>query len=522
MVYKYFFIITLSFVLNLSQLYANPSTDVPLGHWSYETIEKLAIAGIADISQLDIKPVSRLKMAYLIKGAVEKAKNSEMELDWNEQEYIENLLYRLMDEFRTELVEIGVGIAEVDGQNHERYKIKPVEDLQVVDIYSKLDAGSTLIENEDGWVIKDGFNARIKLTGSAQIDKLCAFSITPALRYSMKDDTDLNIENAHIRFKPSHYNVEFALGRAGMWWGPSFHGSLLMSNNAFPLDTLRINNLEPFSLPGVLKKLGRFNTLLFTAKLEDKRVVESPWLSGWRLSWTPMDFLKFGFGHILMFGGKGVRKLTPSNFIAENSLVFSSGGGDAETENHIVSWDAQYFLRGIDRFLPLASGAKIYGEWGAEDEAGNVPKDISQILGAYITDIFKIPGFDIKMEIAKIHQMWYTHFTYKSGYKYKGNFIGHHAGPDSEDIACSLIFNSPEEYKMSITFSRERIGLTQANIEDLNEIRLEFSLIDALNMYNIKDVEIDMFYEFEGISNYNNTALKLSNHIIGTEFRRRF
>lgn len=225
---------------------------------------------------------------------------------------------------------------------------------------------------------------------------------------------------------------------------------------------------------------------------------------------------------MLMFGGKGVKKLGLSDFLARNSLIFSPAGGDNETENHVISGDIQLFLRRIDRFLPIATGIKVYGEWGAEDEAGYIPKDIAHIIGAYLADVFKVPGFDAKIELAKFHRAWYTHFRYTTGYKYRGEFIGHHIGGDSEDIAATAIFNFPDEYRVSATFSRQRHGLTQANIETTNELRLEFSLTDALNMYNIKDVEVDIFYELEDIKNFDNTATNARNHFIGAEVTRKF
>ena len=187
-----------------------------------------------------------------------------------------------------------------------------------------------------------------------------------------------------------------------------------------------------------------------------------------------------------------------------------------------MSWDAQLFLRRIDRFLPIATGVKLYTEWGAEDESKSIPVDLASITGAYFTDVFKMPGFDVKAEIAKFNKIFYTHFRYLSGYTHKSIFIGHHAGGDSEDMALTGIFNFPDEYKFSATFSHMRRGLTQAFIETTNQIRLEFSLTNALNMYNIKDVEVTLFYELDDITNFENTGSTTNNHIIGAEVTRRF
>lgn len=514
-------IIILCFIFSLPPtLKAHPSVDVPLRHWSYDAIEKLAILDLADIADIGIKPVSRIKMAYAIKSAIEKARDYELDFEWNQQEYLETLLYNLIEEFREELVTIGVDVAAVTDEGSKRYFFNTPE-LNVEKVYTKLDSERTFFENKEGWNLKDGFNLRLRLRTWAKIANFFAVSLTPGLRYSAKD-TDIDFEDAHIRFSHPSCNMELAIGRTSLWWGPGFHGTLLMTDNAFPLDLVRLNNIYPFRLPWVFRKIGRFNGQFFVSRLEKKRTVPHPWLCGWRLDYAPWNFLKCGFGHILMFGGKGIKNMSLSNFFSSASLVFSPAGGETETENHIISGDIQLFIRRIDRFLPIATGAKLYTEWGAEDEEGNIPVKLASITGAYFTDVFKIPGFDGKIEFAKFNSAWYSHFKYTSGYTHRGNTIGHHLGGDSEEIAVTGIFNFPHEYKMSATASHQRRGLSRADIEITDEVRVEFSITDALKMYNIHNVEMDVFYELENIKNYNHTANTVRNHILGVEVRREF
>ena len=500
---------------------ASPSVDVPLDHWSYDTVEKLAIIGLCDIADIGIRPVSRIKMAYIIKTAIDKARDYDKEFDWAEQDYLEALLNKLIDEFRVELVTIGVEVASTSDLNPKKSQFKILDGIKIEKLYARLDKDSMLFENKDGWILKDGFNARVTATSWAKFSDICAVSITPGIRYS-EDNTKVDVENAHLRINPKDWNTEYSIGRTSMWWGPGFNGSVLMTNNAFPLDAVRINNIWPFRLPWIFKKMGRWSGTFFVSRMDKNFILPHTMISGWKLDYTPAGFLKFGLGHILMFGGKGVNMLGFNHFIGTESLFFSAGGGGDEPENHIMSWDAQLFLRRLDRFLPIATGAKIYGEWGAEDESKSIPVDLAQILGIYFTDVFKIPGFDLKAETAKFHKIFYTHFRYLSGYTNRGNFIGDYAGPDSDDAAVSAIFNFPDEYKFSATFNRMRRGLTQAFIETTNQIRLEFSLTNALNMYNIKDVEVTLFYEFEDIRNFDNTSSNAKNNIIGAEVTRRF
>ncbi|MFH1782419.1 MAG: capsule assembly Wzi family protein [Candidatus Omnitrophota bacterium] len=511
-----FFIIF--FVPSLSQ--ANPSVDVPVRHWSYEAIEKLAILDLVDIADIGFRPVSRIKMAYMIKSAIEKTQDYELDFDWAEQEYLEILLYNLIEEFRGELVAIGVDVVSIGDEKSKKIIFKSPE-LNVEKAYVTTDLKEVFFENKEGWKLKEGFNLRAKVNSWAKVANFFAVSLTPGVRYSAKD-TDVDIEDAHIRFSHPRINMELAVGRNSMWWGPGFYGSLLMTDNAFPMDMVRLNNVHPFRLPWILRKIGRFNTQMFTSRLEENRSVPHTYISGWRLDYMPCDFLKFGFGHILMFGGKGVKRLGFANFWSATSLVFSAAGGGTETENHIISGDIQLFLRRIDRFLPIATGAKLYTEWGGEDESGNVPIDLASITGMYLTDVFKIPGFDGKIEFAKFNKVWYTHFKYRSGYTHRGSFIGHSLGGDSEEIAITGIFNFPEEYRISSTVSHQRRGLSNANVEATDELEIDFCIVNFLKMFNIEDAEMNIFYDLENIKNYDNTLLKRKNHILGVEIKRRF
>ncbi|MFH1478614.1 MAG: capsule assembly Wzi family protein [Candidatus Omnitrophota bacterium] len=513
-------ILCLILFFTVSECYANPSVDVPVRHWSYDAIEKLAILNLADIADIGFRPVSRIKMAYMIKSALEKASDYEMSFELGEQDYLESILYGLVDEFREELVTIGVDLVSISDSGSKRYLFgKP--GLKVEKAYVTTDLKEVFFENKEGWKLKEGFNLRAKLTTWAKIANFFAASLTPGVRYS-ENDTDVDLEDAHIRFSHPKVNVELAAGRNSMWWGPGFHGSLLMTDNAFPMDMARFNNVRPFRLPWILRKIGRFNGQVFTSKLEEKRSVPHVYVSGWRLDYTPCDFLKFGFGHILMFGGKGVKKLGFANFWSATSLVFSAAGGGSETENHIISGDVQLFLRRIDRFIPIATGAKLYTEWGGEDEAGNTPIDLAYITGMYLTDVFNIPGFDGKIEFAKFNKIWYTHFKYRSGYTHRGNFIGHGLGGDSEEVAVTGIFNFPNEYRLSSTLAHKRRGLSNANVEIIDEVEINFGIINVLKMYNIDDAEMNIFYDLENIKNYDNTTSKRKNHILGIEIKRRF
>ena len=100
-------------------------------------------------------------------------------------------------------------------------------------------------------------------------------------------------------------NLEIEIGRDSQWWGPGYHGSLLLSNNAEPFDMVKISNPRPVLLPWIFRFLGPFRIMAFYTELEDERAVPEPKLFGMRLNFKPHPNLELGFSRSIMFGGQG-------------------------------------------------------------------------------------------------------------------------------------------------------------------------------------------------------------------------
>lgn len=103
------------------------STNVPLGHWSYDAVDKLIGQGLIDSAMMTTKPVSRFEMAVHIAEATGKAQ------PLNEQnEIILAILDRLKDEFKAELIALG----ELEGEIVQGF-IKPIEDPYIKYLFAK-------------------------------------------------------------------------------------------------------------------------------------------------------------------------------------------------------------------------------------------------------------------------------------------------------------------------------------------------------------------------------------------------
>ena len=100
-------------------LAANPFTDVPTGHWAYESIAKLAELGVLYGTEhgefKGQEKVSRYEMAVVTARAIGYLEDTEETLTPEQRAEVEEMLAELYDEFETEL---SVLRADID-QNQE-------------------------------------------------------------------------------------------------------------------------------------------------------------------------------------------------------------------------------------------------------------------------------------------------------------------------------------------------------------------------------------------------------------------
>ncbi len=96
----------------------------------------------------------------------------------------------------------------------------------------------------------------------AQLGDLVSFYLQPELL--------ANAEYGAARLATGYakltlFNVELAVGRESLWWGPSLHGSLILSNNGPPLDQIRLGRavspaMDREVVHGRLQRRGRRGT----------------------------------------------------------------------------------------------------------------------------------------------------------------------------------------------------------------------------------------------------------------------
>jgi len=410
------------------------STNVPLDHWSYRDIDKLIGQGLIDSDITSTRPITRLEMARLIAEADEKTHRIK-----EKNEIILAMLDRLKKEFKAELDTVnsnGNGFAETF--------VKPVEDPYIRYIFGK---EKPELENRRGDVFKKHSNLRMGFASRIKTLDTFAFYLHPEFSYSSHGSND-DLDVIEGYGKLSFGNFELQAGKDSLWWGPGYHGSILMSNNAQPFKMVKISNPHPAQIPGFFRGLGLFKGTWFLAELEKDRAIPEAKLTGLRFDFKPNPFFEFGMSRVIMFDGSGNPRVGLRDYINYWKIQ-----PEQPQTNQLAGFDVSLRLPLWDT-IP-ARTVKFYAEFIGEDEAGGLPAKWARLFGMKVNDIFKTGRTDMRIEYTNNHvagapNVFYTHSLYQSGYTYKGRVIGHHIGTDASDLFIRvslllLVLNSIEK-----------------------------------------------------------------------------
>src|SRR5712692_6605000 len=281
-------------------------TDIPLKNWggfsivrdaAYDDLERLATAGLFDRAILNTKPLSRAEAARLVARAIEKIRADTAGV-YNNRQDLESVLNRLIEEFRPELVSLGAKVG--DGRTTPApgfFSFTPIDRAQVRGGYVNRDF--SLINNQ-GLRFQRGVNGGLTFESRAQVGDVVTFYLQPEL-HGNEEYGAARLTAGYVKL--TAFNVELLAGRENLWWGPGLHGSLIMSNNAPPLDHVRIGSAEAFKLPLIGDWIGPTKILAFFAQLEQRRDIPRADLFGMRGTIAPFSFLELGASYVNMFGG---------------------------------------------------------------------------------------------------------------------------------------------------------------------------------------------------------------------------
>jgi len=228
------------------------------------------------------------------------------------------------------------------------------------------------------------------------------------------------------------------------WWGPGWHGALLVSDNSAPKDNFKISG-----------SYGPFKYTYFTAILREKYGGKFPskYMSAHRLEVLLYPGIDIGLSEVIVFADRyEPRYLNP--FISYNVM-------QAEDNNALLGGHFD---------ITLAPSIEFYGELMVDDfrlPLRDWANKFGILLGGYWTDPFGLRDTDVRIEYAFVNQYAYAHRYDATRYTHEGYVIGHWMGTDADDLWCDIKHWLTDKVRVSLTYERERQGEGDVNIEHL-------------------------------------------------------
>ena len=263
---------------------------------------------------------------------------------------------------------------------------------------------------------------------------------------SASDDEDFRMDGSFLGVALGNWSI--AASTQERWWGPGWDGSIILSNNARPIPSLVIDRIftDAFETRW-LKWLGTWDLSVMFGQLEEDRVVPDARFFGMRFSFRPLSTLEIGLSRTAQWCGDG----RPCGLSTFADLVLGNdnrGGGGIDLSNEPGNQLGGFDVRWTPGFLRHRVG--IYAQAIGEDEAGGFP---SRYLGQVGVDwsgylfhrwstraFLEYSGTACQFhESDKIYNCGYNHNIYETGYRYRGNSIGHGADNDAEMTSAGIV-----------------------------------------------------------------------------------
>ncbi len=401
------------------------SPYVPLDSWVYAAFDRLMALGVVDSGFAGMKPWTRNECVRLLNEAGER-----VEHDGGGGDEAEKIYLALEREFRGDAEHAAAG-------GHTQARLESVYSRVTAISGEPLTDGNHFAQtltNDFGRPYQEGFNsvdgfsawstsghwvgyvrgeyqhapsaAAAPLSARQFIASADQLSVPPGTPISSVNQ--LQLLDAYVGLDFENWQLSF--GRQSLWWSPVQSGPLIFSDNAEPVNMIRLDRVSPFKLPSVLGLLGPIRVEWFLGQLQGHEFTfhssigltgnfgqplgRQPFLQGQKISLKPTRNFELSVATTTVFAG-GPAPLTFHALFRSYSLGNAPvQGGIEDPGDRRSSADFTYRIPGLRDWLTF------YGDAMTEDEFSPIgyPRKSAVQGGLYLPHFPGIFRLDLRVE----------------------------------------------------------------------------------------------------------------------------
>ncbi len=463
-----------------------PSVNVPLGHFSYDLIERLEARKIL-LPSLDFRsrPFSRATVLKAILELDEKLATDPHILSASERGHF----LKLKGEFHLELDRVNKTYPSDEAERHlirfesnkgesHSYVIADALLEQAVDISRYNGQGDSLSDNisltkavgrvrgvlMDALAFYSDFSSTL-IKGSDRSYSIGEGSQSGVINFMPESDNVYSLNStAYLVIEPKGFRLQF--GKDAINLGPGKHSNLLLSDNAGSFDNLRMDvtfdRLKFTYLHGWL----RSKPLIFD---RDSNISDRKFIVVHRLEFKVFPWLFIAGNESVIYGGRDL-EIAYLNPIIPYHITEQYLG---DKDNNTISFDVTAFP---------TNGLKAYAAVFLDDFTTAVSpftywKQTWALMGgAYWVRPFGMLDMDFRLEYTRIEPYVYSHKFPLIRYSHFNSSLGSSIPPNSEDYFFEIRYNPLR--KISIVLNYELLRHGEGSID---RYAYEDGFVDAGN-----------------------------------------
>ena len=402
---------------------AQASPRIAPGARVYADIDRLASAGLIDTIGYGARPFSRREVVRLLNEARRNLDRNAEARSWAELVVDADLARYAVHEPRA-IDEAHVETAYLDSP----YRFIPSDSNGAINATI-----NPLATDRGGRPLTYGTTATLETVHSATLGSHLALSIAP--RFTAL--AGKNGRTAHqLRVQSGGANLLFGnlaldIGRDYAMFSQAPSGGLLLSENAPPLDMIRVGTDRPAGLPWILRYLGPLQATLLVADLgTSNQIHPHSKLVGYHLEAHPHRFFEVGVEVIDEMGGNGAPPASFADRVADAFPILDVAfrpNSDFLFSNKMAGVDFHFRA-------PSLAGLDVYAEGVVDDFDtrrfhSTIFQDGGGIAGISLSCITECGRFGVRAEYHQTGIRYYTHTDFSSGIQQNGVILGDPLGP---------------------------------------------------------------------------------------------